>query len=115
MLVLAERFVHHAQLAEHRAHGHDRVDAQVRARAVSGATRHLDLAQDEPLVRDDELQLGGLGDDRRVRPDPSQHLLGVEAGVLLVGDRGDHHVAGEVEVRGSRAAMSAAATLAFMS
>ena len=48
------------------AHRGDRVDAQVGARAVRGDTVGLDVEPDEPLVGDAHLELGRLGDDRRV-------------------------------------------------
>ena len=94
---------------------HDRVDPQVRARAVRGAAGDLDLRPHEPLVRDDQLELGGLGHDRGVGADRGSDLLHAEARVLLVGDRGDDDVPREPESAASRQAISAAATPAFMS
>ena len=52
---------------------------------------------------DDELELGGLGDDGGVSSHCSQHLLDPEARVLLVGDRGDDHVTSEPERSGTLA------------
>ena len=52
---------------EDAAHLRDRVDAEVRARAVRRAAVRLDLEMDEAAVRDGDLQLGRLGHDRGVR------------------------------------------------
>ena len=93
----------------------DRVDSEVRPRAVRGAPGDLELEPDEPLVRDDELELGRLGHDRGVGAHRLEHLLDPEARVLLVGDRGDDDVARETQRAASRQAIRAAATPAFMS
>ena len=77
----------------------DRVDAEVRPRAVRRAAADLDLRPHEPLVGDDDLQLGGLGHDRRVGVDHLEDFLHSDARVLLVGDRRNQHVAGEVVAR----------------
>ena len=53
----------------------------------------------KPLCAIDELELGRLGDDRRVGAERLQHLLHTKARVLLVGHRGHDHVAGEIEAR----------------
>ena len=86
-----------AERGEDRPGLDDRVDAEVRPRAVRGAAGHLDLEPDEALVRDDELELGRLGDDRGVGAHEPQHLLDPEARVLLVGDRGDDDVAARAQ------------------
>ena len=85
------------------------------ARAVSRAAGHLDLAPYESPVRDHQLELGGLGHDRAVGMDRAQRLLHAEARVLLVGHRRHHHVAGQPEAGRLAAAVSAAASPAFMS
>jgi hypothetical protein len=46
-------------------------------------------------VGDDDLQPGRLGDDAGVRAEALEHRLDANARVLLVGDGGDDHVAGE--------------------
>ena len=70
----------------------------------------------KPLCATHELELGRLGDDRRVGPHVPQDLLHAEARVLLVGDGRDDHVARKPEPsRASRQATSAAASPAFMS
>ena len=51
---------------EHAAHARDRVDAEVGPRPVRRAPARLDLERDEALVRDADLLLGRLGDDRAV-------------------------------------------------
>ena len=99
MLSRAERLVERAERGQHRAHLDDRVDTEMRARAVGRAARHAHFAPHEPLVRDRDLQLGWLGDDRRVGVHRAQHLLDAEARVLLVGDGGDDEVAGEAQAR----------------
>ena len=95
-----QRAVELLQLPEHGAHLEDRVDPQVRPRAVRRTPGDLDLAPHEALVCHRELQLGRLGDDGCVGGDAAQRLLDAEAGVLLVGDRGDHHVTRQRESRG---------------
>ena len=104
-----------AERDEDRAGLDDRVDAEVRARAVRGLAGHLDLRPDEALVRDGDGELGRLGDDRGVGLHRAQRLLHADARVLLVGDRGDHDVAGQALRAASRQAISAAARPAFMS
>ena len=47
-------------------HPRDRVDAEIRARAVRGDALGLDLEADEAAMGDGELQLGRLDDDRGV-------------------------------------------------
>src|ERR671938_1900672 len=79
---------------------HDRVQTEVRPRAVRGPARDLDLEPDKALVRYHELQLGGLGDDRRVGAYHAEDLLDSEARMLLVGHGGDDHVACEPARRG---------------
>ena len=97
MSALRQRAVEPLQLAQHGAHLHDGVDAQVRPRAVRGTAGHLNLAPNEALVGHHQLQFGRLGDDGSVRRDAAQRLLNAEARMLLVGDRGDHHVPGQPE------------------
>ena len=63
----------------------------------------LYLQPDEALVGDDELELGGLGDDGGVSSHCSEHLLDPEARVLLVGYRGDDHVTSEPQRSGTLA------------
>ena len=64
---------------------------------MRGATCHLDLEPREPAVRDDERQLGRLGDDRRVGVDNFQDLLDADTRVLLVGDGREDDVACQAE------------------
>jgi hypothetical protein len=66
---------------------------------VSGAAGDLELGPHEPLVRDGDLQLRRLGDDRGVRADGAQRFLDSEAGMLLVGHGGDDDIAGQLELR----------------
>jgi hypothetical protein len=99
MGALAERAVELAERRQQRSGLDDRVDAEVRPRAVRGAPRHRDLRPHEPLVRDRDLQLGRLGHDRGVGAHGAQRLLDADARVLLVGDGGDHDVAGQAERR----------------
>lgn len=95
MEALAQRRVERADRGEDRARLDDGVDAQVRPRPVGGPPGDLDLGPHEALVGDDNLQLGRLGDDRRIGADRAQHLLNAEARVLLVGHGGHDHVPGE--------------------
>jgi hypothetical protein len=103
MGALGERAVQLAEGGEDRPGLHDRVHAEVRARAVRGPAGDLDVGPHESLVRDDQLELGRLGDDRGVGAGRPEHLLDADARVLLVGDRGDDDVPGQAE-RGGLAA-----------
>src|SRR5262249_22847573 len=51
---------------QHRRHRRDRVDAEIRSRAVSCAAARLDLEAGEPLVRDADAFVGRLAHDRGV-------------------------------------------------
>ena len=81
------------------------------------AAARLDLEPREPLVADADLQVGRLGDDRRVRAPLVDQRVGAEARVLLVHDRGDDETAGaKAALRAlTRAASIIAATPPFMS
>ncbi len=94
-----QRRVELAQRRQDRARLDDRVDAEVRARAVRGAPLDLDPRPLKALVRDDELELGRLGDDGRVGAHRREHLLDAEACVLLVGDGGHDDVTAQAERR----------------
>ena len=82
---------------------------------MGGAPGDLELDPDEPLVGNDELDLGRLGHDGGVRLHERENVLDPDARVLLVGDRRHDHVTPEVGPAASRQAISAAATPAFMS
>ena len=101
---------------EDAAHLRDRVDPEVRPRAVGGTPVDLDLEVDEATVRDGELQLGRLGHDRGVRANARRDRLGADARELLVRDRGEDHVArGARGASPSAVASMQAARLPFMS
>jgi hypothetical protein len=55
-----------AQAGQHGRHAGDRVDAEIRARAVGGAAARLELGPDEALVGDAGAQRRRLGDDAGV-------------------------------------------------
>ena len=78
---------------ERGGHADDRVDAEVGARAVRRAALGLELRPHEALVRDARAQVRRLGDDAGVGAPAAQDRLDALAGVLLVGHRGDDHVA----------------------
>src|SRR4029450_3426254 len=86
----------------HRRHAGDRVDAEVGPGAVGGDAVDRDLDPDESAVGNDDGELGGFEHDRGVGDRPTGVLAGVgvedvadsEAGVFLVGDRGEQDVAG---------------------
>ena len=80
---------------EDAAHLRDRVDAEVRARTVCGASRHVRPRGARSPVRDRELQLRRLGHDRRVGGEGRRDGLGPDARELLVGDGGQKHVSAE--------------------
>src|SRR5437588_9947648 len=61
---------------EHVAHLRDRVDAEIGAGPVCGDTARLDLEARESAVGNGDLELGGLADDRRIRPYSSKNGLG---------------------------------------
>ena len=86
---------------EDRPHFGDGVDSEMRARAVRGDAVGLDLEAGEALVRDRELQLGRLDDDRRVGPHALEHGFGADRRHLLVGDRRHDHVAAESALLGA--------------
>ena len=100
---------------EDASHLRDRVDAEVRTRAVRRAAVHLDLEMDEAAMRDRELQLGRLGHDRRVRRSARRDRLRPDARELLVGDGGEDHVARRPRRAASAVASMQAARLPFMS
>ncbi len=64
---------------------------------MRGAPGDLELEPDEPLVRDDELELGRLGHDGGVRAHRLEDVLDPEARVLLVRHRGDDDIARETQ------------------
>ena len=100
MVAVVEPLVELAERGQDRARLHDRVDPELRARAVGRSSPHLDLEPGEPLVRSRDLHLGRLGHDRGVGLQRPQRLLHAKARVLLVGHRGHHHVPGQVELAG---------------
>ena len=65
---------------------------------MRGTAVRLDLEAHEAAMSDGQLHLGRLGDDRRVRVDRRRDGLRPDARELLVGDRGEDHVAGESQV-----------------
>ena len=97
--------------------GGDRVDAEIRPRAVRRAAVHLDLEAGEPAVGDGEPLVGRLADDHVIRPRAVRdEPLGAERRVLLVcGARDDDGSRRSPSRSRSRAATSAAATAPFMS
>ena len=99
---------------EDAAHLRDRVDPEVRARAVRRAADRLDLDVDEPTVRDGDLQLRRLGHDRGVRRRDCDRLR-ADARELLVRDGGEDDVAAEPRRPASAVASMHAARLPFMS
>ena len=115
MDALSERPVERPDGREQRAGLHDRVDAQMRSRAVRGAPGDLELGPDEALVCDDELELGRLGHDGGVRVQRPEHVLDAEARVLLVRTAATTTSPRSPSRPASRQATSAAATPAFMS
>jgi len=62
---------------------------------MRGAPSRLDLHPHEALVRDDEAELGRLGDDCSVRPATARDRLGPDGVGLLVHDGRDEHVAAQ--------------------
>ena len=101
---------------EHRPGGDDRVDAQVGREPCAARPCTVISAHTKPLWATTTSPLGRLGHDRGVRAQPPRSTSCTpEAGVLLVGHRGDDHVAGSPSAAASRHASSAAASPAFMS
>ena len=80
---------------EDAAHLRDRVDAEMRARAVRCASDGLERDVHEPAVRHRELELRRLGDDRGVGREARRDRLRSHARELLVGDGGEDHVAAQ--------------------
>jgi hypothetical protein len=78
---------------EDATHLRDRIDAQMRARAVCCTPDGLDFEIDEAAVSDRDLHLRRLGHDRCVRRHRSCDRLGSDARKLLVGDRCEDDVA----------------------
>src|SRR5262249_23205359 len=78
-----------------RPHGGDRVDAEIRPRAVCRPSRHLDLVRREPLVGDADALVGRLADDRGIGVPLRDEPLGADGAVLLVDDARDEDVAGK--------------------
>ena len=103
MCVTSQRDVQLADGGQDRSGLDDRVDAEVRTRPMGRTARDLDLRPYESAMGDHELELGGLGDDRRVGAQGGENLLDAQARVLLVRHDGDHDVAREPE-RGGLAA-----------
>jgi hypothetical protein len=54
------------QTGEQWTHGKDRVNSQIGPGPMGGNARSLDLEPDEPLMRDRDIEVGGLDDDRGV-------------------------------------------------
>ncbi len=65
-LPLLELVAQILQTGEQRAHGKDRVNSQIGPRPMCGNPGGLDLKPNEPLVRDRDIEVGGLDDDRGV-------------------------------------------------
>ena len=84
----AEALVERGDAGEHRPHGGDRVDSEIRPGPVRRSPFRHDLERDEPLVRDRDHFLGGLRHDRRSRRRPADEVFRADAADLLVGDRG---------------------------
>src|SRR5262249_26315338 len=83
---------------EDRAHLRDRVDAEVRSRAMSGDAVRLDLESDGSLVRAGQLQLVRLAHGGGVCAHVLEHGNRPEGSELLVGPRREDDVAGELEL-----------------
>ena len=77
------------------AHLRDRVDPEIRPRAVRGPSGRLDVEGEPAAVGDAETLVGRLGDDRRVGAPAREQGLGADARRLLVDDGGDDHVAAQ--------------------
>lgn len=60
---------------------------------MCGDAARLDLEADETAVCDSDLQLRRFGNDRRIGGHVLEHRFGADGRELLVGDRGDNHVA----------------------
>ena len=71
---------------ENATHLRDRVDAQMRTRAVRRTPDRLDFEIDEAAVGDRDLHLRRLGHDRCVRTHGGCDRLGSDARELLIGD-----------------------------
>ena len=69
---------------EDAAHLRDRVDPEMRTRAVRRSPVRLDLEVHEAAMRDGELQLGRLGHDRRIGAQARRDGLRADARELLV-------------------------------
>ena len=78
---------------EHASHPHDRVTPFGRPAAVGRAAARGDLQPRESFVRNGELQVGRLGDNRRVGLPGFHQRLGAGAFVLFVDDAGDDELA----------------------
>jgi len=89
----AKRPVERLEADEHVPHPRDRVDAELRPGAVGCVPGGLELEGDEAAVCDRDLQLGRLGDDRRVRGPARDDRGRADAACLLVADGGDDDVA----------------------
>ena len=72
----AQGLVEVGQPQQDRPRPRDRIDAEVVARSVRCDAAGRDLGSDEALVRDDELHLGGLGDDCSISRDRLRDGLG---------------------------------------
>ena len=91
-----QRAIERLEGAQHAAHAHDRVAAVARAAAVRGAAFRLHFHPLESLVRDRDLQFGGLGHDAGVGPPRAHERVGADARVFLVDDaRHDDAAGGE--------------------
>ena len=64
-------------------------------REPCAARLRLDLEMDEAAMRDGELHLRRLRDDRGICAHAGGNRLGADARVLLVGDRGQDHIAAQ--------------------
>ena len=84
---------------QHAPHVQNRVDAFGRPAAMSRAPGRVDLRPLEPLVRDGDVEVGGLGDDAGIGSPPCDERIGADARVLFVHDACHHDPSGRQTAR----------------